>query len=288
MQAACDRYLNIAPPDVLEYRVIGDYAYLQIATYGALVSEVPAWTREGWFSENEAAILLLVAAGRRRHGTWQPHGLAYFLPYLWVDNAYCITTGREVFGYPKELSWLQIPKDVRAPWPVTAETMVFPRYAADTPLQRKPVFEIAPPPDMGAFRRLISEITGGVKEMTGLLHALHGDLASNLVGLFATGEIGMVSLKQFREPSRPESACYQSIVNAVMKIERMNGWGVLPADPTVRFYQWDSHPVVSEFGIALTPDGPNSGTQKVALPFWLDADVTVDRCQNLYVSTDPA
>jgi uncharacterized protein with NAD-binding domain and iron-sulfur cluster len=102
MQAACDRYLNIAPPDILEYRVLGEYVYLQIATYGSLVSEVPAWVREGWFSENEAAILLLVAAGRRRHGTWQPHGLAYFMPYLWVDNPYCITTGREVFGYPKE------------------------------------------------------------------------------------------------------------------------------------------------------------------------------------------
>jgi uncharacterized protein with NAD-binding domain and iron-sulfur cluster len=283
LQAMCDRYLNIAPPEMLEFRPLGGLVFMQVATYASLASTSD---REGFFSENEISFNVLLARGRRVNGRWQAVDLAFYFPYIYVDNSWAIATGREVFGYPKAWSTLQIPTDPRHPAPVRLETMVLPALGAGTKLELKPLIEISEHKE-GLIAGLVHTVEDLGIELKhyllgheGLLAELDRSLLREVAHTVTQGRIPVVSLKQYRDAAAPDRACYQAIVSAVMRITKYHGGGLLPGRYGVRVHDYASAPIVRDLGLALSADG----TVEPRGAYWVAFDCTYGEGENLYVA----
>jgi hypothetical protein len=278
----CDRYLNIAPPEVLEFRPLGGLVFMQVTTYTSLASQSD---REGFFSENEISFNALVARGRRVNGRWQAEDLAFYFPYIYVDNPWAIATGREVFGYPKAWSQLKIPPDPKHPAGVRLETFVLPVLAPGSKLELKPLIEIDEYPEdpLSKVVREIKDVTIGIKDYLlghdGLLADLNQSLLTEVRQSLTEGRIPIVSLKQYRDTYSPDSACYQAIVSAIMRITKHTGGGLLTGRYAVKIHDYASTPIVRELGLKLSPDG----TAKPRGTYWMSFDCTVGEGENLYV-----
>ena len=97
-----------------------------------------------------------------------------------------------------------------------------------------------------------------------------------------------VTLKQFRDPERPQLACYQALVNSKMGVNRINEAGLLGdpgllrGDPsggyTIRLHQYTAHPIIEVLGIEVpgtdeAAEGGPVAILKPTFPIWSDTDL---------------
>ena len=282
IQAMCDRYLNIAPPETLEYRPLGGLVFMQVATYKSLSSGSDP---EGFFSENEISFNVLLARGRRVNGVWQASDLAFYFPYIYVDNPWAIATGREVFGYPKAWSRLDIPEDPTHAAPVRLETMVLPVLGRGTKLTLLPLIEIDMHPE-GRLQGMLHEVENlaiAAKDYLlghdGLLAEMDRSLFREVIHAITEGRIPIVSLKQYRDTVSPNQACYQAIVSAVMRITKRHGGGLLRGRYSVKIHDYASTQIVQDLGLKLSADG----TIEPRGAYWISFDCTYGEGENLYM-----
>jgi hypothetical protein len=81
----------------VDYRCASDYIMVTFASIGRLSSDDPVDRRRGYIPERELSIWCLAAdmvAGGR---------LVWYLPYVFTDSGQTVATGREVYGYPKQI-----------------------------------------------------------------------------------------------------------------------------------------------------------------------------------------
>lgn len=292
LQAFVDRYLNIAPPEVLEYRALGSLVYMQLLSYARMASDV---NPEGFFSEHEVTFNILVARGKRQNGKWVAEDLAFHLPYLFVDNAWAIATGREVFGYPKAWSWLDIPEDPKHPAGAWVDTPAFARLDAGEMLARRRLLELVQLHENPIERalHLVEGALHGAKDLLfgkgGLLAEADLSLLGHVVSTFTDKRVPMDSLKQFRDISDPSRACYQAIVRTLMQITRYNGVGLISGGYEVHLHHYGGLALAEELGlkVARNEQGKDGEIHVLTprLPYWLDFDCKYEDGQLLYCTT---
>jgi hypothetical protein len=220
------------------------------------------------------------------NGQWQATDLAFYFPYIYVDNPWAIATGREIFGYPKAWSTFQIPDDPRQPAPVRLDTMVLPVLSPGTRLQLQPLIEISRRTE-GFIAGLVHEVEDigtGLKDyllgQDGLLGEIDRSLFGEIVRMFTEGRIPIVSLKQYRDTVAPDRACYQAIVSATMRITRHTGGGLLHGRYQVKISDYASAPIVRELGLTLSADG----TAEPRGAYWMSFDCSLGEGENLFVA----
>src|SRR5262249_29404306 len=69
-------------------------------------SQAPA-SNIGWMHEIDVAFWVPVVA----FNGGAIESIAWFLPYVFVNNGWAMATGREIYGFPKELGSFVLPKD---------------------------------------------------------------------------------------------------------------------------------------------------------------------------------
>jgi len=57
--------------------------------------------------------------------------VAFYIPYIWVTNAYTMATGRESFRYPKSFGWAEMATSPTSPGPLWADGLVLPDVRTD-------------------------------------------------------------------------------------------------------------------------------------------------------------
>ena len=102
LDAFCRNYLNQAP-ELVEFRPFIPFVYLVILDYGRMSVEA---ANMGWISQREVAFGVPL---RWLNST--PKGQVFFdwaftSPFIFVDNELSMSTGREVYGWPKLLARL--------------------------------------------------------------------------------------------------------------------------------------------------------------------------------------
>lgn len=99
----CDSYLNQAD-HIVQFKPFLPFVYLIILDYGRM--SAPA-TQTGWVSQREVAfgvpLQWLVPDGQ---GAMVFKDFAFTTPFIFVDNELSLSTGREVYGWPKLLARL--------------------------------------------------------------------------------------------------------------------------------------------------------------------------------------
>jgi hypothetical protein len=104
-------------------------------------------------------------------------------------------------------------------------------------------------------------------------------MGRRLIDLVRAGRLPIVSLKQFRDTARPQSACYQAIVNATMDVGKVHGMGLLRGEYAVKIHRYASAPIVEELGLRVEHDG----TLRPRMAYWASFDCTIDQGENLFV-----
>jgi acetoacetate decarboxylase len=282
LQQAVDR-LNIAPPEVCEVRAISNLVFMQLAQYPYLQSQPDP---EGWFTENELGFAIPVAIGRRINGLFVPERVAYHFAMFFVDNDFAIATGREVFGYPKIASEMRFgaPGD---PLLLTVDTLALQRRASTEPARKLRLVEVSETRHRSGLAALLAEIKGLAADLgdlvlgpAGLLDQGSPALWKAVLQTFGKSEIGIVSLKQFRDAADPSRACYQALVLSSFQIHTWHQRGLLAGDYSARIADDASMPIVDAFGLQRGADGLVPTMQPFAMRF----DCTLGVGTNLWVA----
>lgn len=99
----CDQYLNLMPREIAFFRASLPMVFLVLLDYGKMVSEA---RNVGWVSQRETGFIVPLTWLREEDGEEVFVDWASVAPYIWVDQPMSISTGREVYGWPKERGWI--------------------------------------------------------------------------------------------------------------------------------------------------------------------------------------
>jgi hypothetical protein len=256
----CRRYLNVAPPEVCVLQPSLPYVFLVILDYGQMAIET---ANLGWVSQHEVFFAIPLQKWYRRKGRMVFDGWVLNTPFIFVDNASSLTTGREVYGWPKVLArfrpgldeWLADPRNpnqllslsVRGFGGRDAEKL--PLLEIDQRLGQSPSLapgDLAAAVDpFGRLSRLTrgawlagveltelllrSPLSGFGPQMGGMEGGFQVFSASlrQLLGLTREPGVEVVTLKQFRDTADPGNICYQALVQSRLKVDRVDHGGPL-------------------------------------------------------------
>lgn len=98
----CDGYLNQAP-QYAQFKPFLPFVYLILLDYGRMSA---AAAQTGWVSQREVAFGVPLRWMEPGANGLQFRDLAFTTPFIFVDNEVSLTTGREVYGWPKLLARL--------------------------------------------------------------------------------------------------------------------------------------------------------------------------------------
>jgi uncharacterized protein with NAD-binding domain and iron-sulfur cluster len=243
-------------------------------------SRTPPDSQKGWMGERDFGIWVPVVAGEMENGRWKPRRICWYLPYVFVDNVAAMVTGREVYGFFKQMAQLEMPP---TPWSrgmFSIDALVIPKFTPQSQAEVLRLMTITSASSDGAAPagewRTIREVADALwPELKRLLfdgkdevndgRAISlWELVKELLEMMLTGDVPLVFLKQFRAAGAEAKACYQAVVEAPAHLERLYaGWFTHPHDIVIT--PVDSHPIAAECGL--------SGNRiRSSLGFWVKMD----------------
>jgi hypothetical protein len=255
----CDAYLNVAP-GIAHFQPYLPCVFLMVLDYGRMASEV---RNMGWVSQREIAFAVpLEWYDPARNMRFRD--FAAVCPFIYVDDETSLSTGRQVYGWPKVKVWAG--EEVN-PWvydPMSERhllrlsAMVMPELYQGEQQEPKTLLEVRQdppaspvfPPDPSRlgnpFSALPSMMAGYLDLMGSWIELMSGapqlgyagapfDPLSRFshmaeAGVAALGEnpvLNNITLKQFRDASSPEDVCFQGLIQSQIKVERFNAFGML-------------------------------------------------------------
>ena len=270
LQAILDRDLNRPAGGAVDYRPLTSTVLLSIASIRQIHSLDPRDAGYGWIAEIDVCVWILTGAfkdGELDH-------IAWYVPYIWVDNPYAMATGRETLGYPKTIGWMKTPADRHDPGPLWLDSLVLSPHAPTTELKRERIFTLRRASDTGtapeAWADDAKDAFLAIARMFFALGDVHCDWA-RFVSAFKDllgGHMPLVFLKQFRDSATPDQACYQAIVEASATVQSFRRGGLLPGDWQLDLNQYDSLRMRSNLGL--------EATTRIEHGFWLDFSFSMD------------
>ncbi len=255
LTALCDQFLNVPANGRFQFTPLLDsilltYADMQISSLDERDRQV------GKMNETEIGFWMLILVSRRVGDGWIPDHLAWFMPYLFVDNSYAIAAGREVYGFNKMGARFDKPERIQQP-SVSMDVLGFKQFAPDAIAQWEPLITIAPAGEAGSEWASWDEAKADLQGIAGL-----GELTRLL-----NDNVPLVFLKQFRDAADSGAACYQSLIEAPMEVGAFRGGGWLPTGCQVTINELESHPIAETLGLAL-----ENGVVEVQTAVWMQFD----------------
>ena len=247
----CKRVFDDTTSGAVRCRPIGQHAMLSWGNIGCVSSVTPPYDERGGVCEPQVAVWIPVAIRDRSSAReW----FAMFMPYIWLDNAMSLATGRELFGYPKAWGWPEFPP---AEGPRTWKLDVFGLdYTPGALASRLPLLEVtesdsiedAVEADITSladiarhvvdrlFHRSVKHLLGDVEVTASLTQDLLSERMPN------------VFLKQVRDVGDGLNAALQQVTMINYKIVSIRSVPLLN-EHTLTVHQLDSHPVGEELGL---------------------------------------
>ena len=179
-----DRLLRrdlVEPSDgAVDYRCARECVAVLFARIGRLASADHRDSLRGYVSELEVSVWCLAA------DVAADHRLVWYLPYVFVDSGQAAASGREVYGYPKQMAVFEsrYPERLAGPGKTTVRAQAIDDYDRDAEATLKPM--IAATRSAGAGRRQRGGIEG-------------------LIGHVVTG-LAVDDSLPYGEPPRPSAA----------------------------------------------------------------------------------
>ncbi len=273
LRELCNKYLNIAPPEIAEFRPSVPYVFIFLSYYPEMSQEVLAG---GWVAQNEITFSIFLDRYQKVDGEYVFQDSGSVSPFIFVDQETSQATGREVYGWPKVQGWAT-PAN---PWPespdsseplVRVTTNVFPKVFRNTRIEKRVFLEIdretrgndltRSPPNFRSILNPLSTLAEMVSNGMDLwsktmdltaassargydpreLAARPGKLTQMFSDRLLFTMFNTFNIKQFRDAKDTEHICYQALVNSRIEVVRYNtgsmlgNSGLLLGDPSGGF-----------------------------------------------------
>jgi hypothetical protein len=267
LQALCTKMLNGPAGGRARYLPLLPKVLLVFAAMDAASSTDPVHRNWGYVPEIDVSFFVPVAVLEPDGDGWEVVDLAWYLPYVFVDNSLAVATGREIYGFQKELGTFTIPSTETGHGAYTASTLVLDPFKPQTRATERQVLQVRRN-DSGAVglekewddvTDAIGELFGGISAVGEMVDQLDGtgvdllDLTLNLFSYVKSTSVPMVFLKQFRDATDPTRACYQRVVTARADVDptSVRHAGPLWGDYTLTLADFASHPIASDLGLKV-------------------------------------
>jgi len=261
----CNQTLNVSKS--FEYKYVPMTSNLMLVFADMLVSSRDERDAQvGLIPETEVSFWVLTVAMQKTRGGYMPHHLAWFLPYLFVDEGNAIATGREVFGFNKLAAQFQKPEKIQSP-EFTADVVGLKEFGADFIAQRERLLELRASSSSDPTR---SSDLDSIKNVMAaeLFKNIRTNLGGGLVEFasrFINDQVPLVFLKQFRDAQNTRKACYQRLIEAPLKVETFFEGGIFLKPYTLNITSLASHPLAQNLGL-------KGAEQRSTLGMWMQVD----------------
>jgi hypothetical protein len=159
LAAFCDAYVNMdIPPEIVHYRPALPYVYLMVLDYGSMSSASMHAQNVGWVAQHEVAFTVPLERWRKENGKLVFKDWACVSPFIFVDDEMSLTTGREVYGWPKVAGTVDASVSLWASHPLAGSrvfsfsTQVFPHVYAGKSEQARVLLTIDADPALSYAR----------------------------------------------------------------------------------------------------------------------------------------
>jgi len=264
LQKFCDDYLNKDVPRTISFfQPALPYVFLGALNYGRMSAE---FANLGWMSQREVGFIIPLEWRQEKEGRLAFLDWALVAPFIFVDDSWSLTTGREVYGWPKIKAWLTPEVDRWMSSPLlqdqvlTLSTMVFPELYQGERQEPRVLLEIdrEPAPSFSQFPPDLWNLLNPLVSLPQVLlnaASIAGTAAEILLGLPLSGYVqdrdlqslkemlqkllqsaspfsssassNNITLKQFRDAEEPLYVCYQALINSRIWLRRLNQGGLL-------------------------------------------------------------
>lgn len=277
LQEMCDKYLNNPSNGEIEYRPATNYVILTFNTIDSLSSIYPPDRDKGKVDEAEAVFWMLTVVGKKIGPFFVAERLAWFLPYLYVNNSPVLVSGREVYGFMKELGKLHIPTIDQEPDLFTADTLVFKEFSPEAKAKDERLLEVRrigqgdkhqAIKTWDTFEQVIREITGLLFDNNSQIIIPGLGLPFNLLDYLIEKDLPFVSLKQLRDVEDSKRACYQALLESTMQLQtfysgKLLGFKNFGDQFELTINNYASQPLVQDMGLHK---GYSPGSESTRIP----------------------
>jgi hypothetical protein len=265
----CDQTLNSSAASPYTYIPLTSTVILVYADM--LVSSLDERdTQVGFIPETEIGFWMLTVAMKKTSNGNVPHHLAWFLPFLFVDESNSIATGREVYGFNKQAGEFVKPQDITAPQ-LAADVLGFEKFSPLSIAQKTRLLELNAATAETTQSTWNDWTSAQTELMSSFLLDIRPDLASGMAEFLAhavTDHIPLVFLKQFRDGTDSRKACCKSIIEAPLKIKEFYAGAVFSHQYNLTINHLDSHPLGQVLGL--------KDQQTSTLSAWMKVDFVLE------------
>ncbi len=210
----------------------------------------------GWSSERELTLWVPSVRTEEKNGERVATHFNMAIPYIILNNPTAVTIGREVFGYWKQYGWLTVPGDKgNAKDQLTVDLFSTKVFGKDNQSKRNRIMTLDP------VKITPSNVLKGIKSFDQAAKALYKylepdiekwhigpGLIKDLLEDMFKAQIPQLFLKQFRDITDTEQACYQAITQAMAHVKKFE---MLPhlVEYDMVIEPNDSSPMATDFGI---------------------------------------
>jgi hypothetical protein len=207
----------------------------------------------GWTPNHEfiiaSPVILRVKRERRPR-------LGLLPSWVYIDNYRGMVTGRESWGYFKNLGEVTAPKAWSTPFLCALDTLVFDPASNNTEGVTARLVQVNSVSHLGP-----TTIPGEQREAISYLHRLlRSHVEKDALSLFddAAGLLGKLSipafnLKQLRDTVDGTKACYQAITTSPLQVKHLKHLATLPEDCTVSTLNVASAQIAQVLGLGASP-----------------------------------
>jgi hypothetical protein len=215
----------------------------------------------GYVHELQVSFWMMTARVRQLGSAYIADDLAFFIPYMWVQNPVSLSGGREVVGYNKSWGKITLPKG-SAPERFGLEAFGVRKFSPTARLAELPLIDVhrRAAGALGKARSWTSvqELFEVLKQELSALEkeglVIPGlQLAENLFSDLFKMQVPQVFFKQSRSMVDGLKADYQAVIKAPASINELKGLTELP-DYTVTVHHQDSYPLFADLGIKSQPE----------------------------------
>ncbi len=269
MQQTVDNYLNAAGGDEVGYTVLSDFFFLSFLDGAALTSTAQVM---GNVADREMAFWIPLL--QKKRGDLLP-SLKLWMPYVIVDTSIAAITGRESWGFNKEVGGMAFPNDVPAQKTFVASAMTFINFSTTEVGQVRPLVTIKKPGGT-AGGSSGSPIAVAADVIAALLAM--GFTIAHATQLVNVG-VPLINVKQFRDAQRPQRAAYQALVENDCTPVAISGGYIIEPGHKLDILSCASHQIVQDLGLPSYTDVP------LDLGFLIDMDFSVTNGGEVYRRT---
>lgn len=271
LNALCEKMLNGPADGAAHYTPIGEQLLILTGCFARVTSQAPGFSERGSARETQLSLWVPTCATYPQTSPKEGVNLCMVVPFIFVDNPMSLLGGREDFGYPKAMGQF-------APTDALGTVVTLAAFGGDfAPTNQAawcPLLELEGP--QSAAARDAQEGWKSGPELVQLFSDRAGDagptaaatdltLIGSLIEALLDGRAQQVFLKQFRDADSADTACYQAVVEAPVRVSNVR-WRPSLHEWTLTIDHLDSHPIDTELGVK---------SQTTRLTYELDFDMSV-------------